>query len=218
MKRKFTWIEASIVATIPWLYLAFIYNDLPASIPYNFNFSGQPDNYGPKENIFFLTGGITALTFLLYGLFTGIGSFVNKKKLANAPVMLAKVGVLLTFFISGMSILILYWIQKANLAGFQIILAAKGILLACIANYMYSLKPNRFAGFRVPWTLKNEDIWRATHHFSSKLWFWCSILLAILSLLLPIPLVFYVFGGIFLMMLIIPFVYSWNLHKRSLQG
>ncbi len=50
---------------------------------------------------------------------------------------------------------------------------------------MHSIKPNYFAGMRTPWTLEDNDTWRATHRLAGKLWFAGGIILTIIALLLP---------------------------------
>ena len=43
------------------------------------------------------------------------------------------------------------------------LLPLTGLLFMFIGNLMYSIKPNYFAGIRLPWTLSSDDNWRATH-------------------------------------------------------
>jgi uncharacterized membrane protein len=45
-----------------------------------------------------------------------------------------------------------------------------GAFFAVLGNYMHSIKPNYFVGFRTPWTLESEDNWRKTHQLVSKVW------------------------------------------------
>jgi uncharacterized membrane protein len=89
------------------------------------------------------------------------------------------------------------------------------LFLAYLGNLMHSIKPNYFAGFRIPWTLENEDNWKKTHRLASKIWFAGGIILAVISLLLPVKLVIIVFLVAVLIMSIIPVVYSYRLFKSS---
>jgi uncharacterized membrane protein len=45
------------------------------------------------------------------------------------------------------------------------VLAVNGMLLffLILGNYMGTIPPNFIMGIRTPWTLANDDVWRATH-------------------------------------------------------
>lgn len=89
------------------------------------------------------------------------------------------------------------------------------VLLAVIGNYVYSVKPNWFIGFRTPWTLDNEIVWRKTHQFGAKIMVVFSIIGLIVSMIPQkegIGLI--VFFSIIMIMVIIPIIYSYRLHKR----
>jgi uncharacterized membrane protein len=60
-----------------------------------------------------------------------------------------------------------------------------GLLFSVLGNYMHSIKPNYFVGFRTPWTLENEDNWRKTHQLMARIWVPGGLLITIGTLLLP---------------------------------
>ncbi|MDQ2752120.1 MAG: SdpI family protein, partial [Bacteroidota bacterium] len=37
-----------------------------------------------------------------------------------------------------------------------------------MGNNFYNIKPNYFAGYRLPWTLESEENWRKTHHLAVR--------------------------------------------------
>jgi uncharacterized membrane protein len=90
-----------------------------------------------------------------------------------------------------------------------------GLLFAIIGNYMNNLKPNWFAGLRLPWTLENEDNWRRTHQLASKLWFAGGLLMALCGLLLPFKAAFTALIIIGLIIVIVPGVYSYRIYKEG---
>lgn len=57
-----------------------------------------------------------------------------------------------------------------------------GLLFVFLGNVMYSLKPNYFAGIRVPWTLDSDDNWKATHRVAGIVWFAGGLLFLICAL------------------------------------
>ena len=96
-----------------------------------------------------------------------------------------------------------------------LIFSGVGLLFAVIGNYMPNLKPNYFAGLRLPWTLENEDNWRKTHRLAGKLFFSGGLILAIICLFTsPIASIIIFFAGT-MIITIIPCVYSYKLYKRQ---
>jgi uncharacterized membrane protein len=77
---------------------------------------------------------------------------------------------------------------------------------------MYNIKPNYFAGLRLPWTLNNEENWRLTHRLAGKLWFTTGILLLILAFLLPASWLVFVFMGMVFVTVIVPVLYSYRMY------
>lgn len=90
-----------------------------------------------------------------------------------------------------------------------------GLMFAFIGNYMNNIKPNYFAGLRLPWTLSSDDNWRRTHQMAGKLWFWGGLSAAILSLIIPSPFSIIVFFLILSVLVIIPIVYSYRIFKNE---
>jgi uncharacterized membrane protein len=46
--------------------------------------------------------------------------------------------------------------------------AGVAILFIVMGNIMGRVRHNYFVGFRYPWTLANEEVWRKTHRLGSK--------------------------------------------------
>ena len=68
----------------------------------------------------------------------------------------------------------LYCLTIMAALGYQIdvglwIAAGVAILFIALGNIMGRIRHNYFVGFRLPWTLANEDVWRKTHLVGSKL-------------------------------------------------
>ena len=204
-----------LVVCIPWIYLAVIWNELPATIPTHFGLSGQPDHYGPKSDIFTGPAIISVMSILLYFLLMNIYRLDPKKYSAATAAVLQKIAHIMPLFFSLLGLLVLYWTVKKKTDGMNLLMTAVGLLLAYVGNLMHSIKPNYFAGFRLPWTLENEENWRKTHQLASKIWFAGGIFLALISLLLPILALMIVFFCCIFVMVLIPAVYSYRLYRDS---
>ncbi|HKZ67411.1 MAG TPA: SdpI family protein [Chitinophagaceae bacterium] len=80
---------------------------------------------------------------------------------------------------------------------------------------MHTIKPNYFAGIRVPWTLNNEENWRKTHLLAGKLWFVGGLVIALVCLLLPANISIITFFTLTMILVVIPIVYSYRLYKNN---
>ena len=216
--RKHTllrWTFVCVIALIPWVYLLSIWSSLPERIPVHFGIAGTPDKYGQRNEIFFIPATCTLVSILVYLLLTNIYKIDPKRLAQKQPEIFLKIAMVVVVFISCMSIIILNWTATQHTMGMNLVLAMMGLLFAYMGNVMHSIKPNYFAGFRLPWTLESEENWRATHLLGSKIWFAGGILIAILALFIKPLVMFFIMMGIVLVMVIIPTVYSYRMFARS---
>ena len=85
-----------------------------------------------------------------------------------------------------------------------------GLVFLMIGNYMPKCKQNYTIGIKLKWTLESEENWYATHRLAGKIWMAGGLVILIcgfFSILQPLPL-------LFLLMVLIPVVYSWRYSKR----
>ena len=59
------------------------------------------------------------------------------------------------------------------------------LLLAVIGCFLGKLKPNRYAGIRIPWTMKSEAVWEETHRFAGWIYTVSGLLMAMALWVLP---------------------------------
>lgn len=205
-----------LVIIAPLLYLAAIWKKLPATIPMHYNIKGEVDRYGNKSELFLVTGIFLGVSIAMYLIMTNIHRIDPRKQSTrkNLPLM-KRLAFVLVVFLSGISLFIIYSAQTGITQlqpGF--ILAGLSLLLSFIGNYMYTLRPNYFAGIRLPWTLNNDENWRKTHQLAGKLWFIGGIILAIVIAALPAKGAFItLFIGIGILT-IVPAVYSYSLYRK----
>lgn len=215
MKKGLLNAIAILIALLPAAYLGIIWNNLPQTVPVHFNAQMKPDRMGDKSELWLIVGLMAGASLLTYFLLTNIGKIDPKRrgKLQSAAAF-QKLALGLVIFISALGILILQSAKGGTVLK-DLLFPLLGLLFAFIGNYMVNIKPNYFAGFRLPWTLSNDENWRKTHQLGGRIWFAGGLVIALVCLLLPASTAFVFFLGATLLMVLIPVVYSYRLFKKQ---
>ena len=210
-------IEIFIIAGIlalPFVYLGIIYNSLPATIPTHFNFKGEPDNYGDKSSLIYTSILLCIVSIGTYLLVKNAHKIDPKKAAGQSPELLAKIAWSLLVFLSIIQLIIIHSSITKQFNGGKYIFPAVGLFLAVLGNFMHSIKPNYFIGFRLPWTLENEENWRKTHQLVSKVWVVGGLLIALVTLAINITISIWIALFIIILLVAIPTIYSYQLYKQ----
>ena len=161
---------------------------------------------------------LTFLTVFTYLLVANIYRMDPKKLAAVNKERLERIAFAVAIFLSAIQCMIIYVAIGGSMEGTMgMIFAGVGLLFAIIGNYLPNLKPNYFAGLRLPWTLEDPDNWRKTHQFAGKIWFAGGIILAIACLFTRQGTTLIVFAIVTAILVIIPTVYSYRLFKKNKQ-
>jgi uncharacterized membrane protein len=204
------------VALAPLVYLGVIWKSLPARIATHFDLQGTPDRYGNKTELLWMVIILSAMSAGLFFIMSNIYRIDPKKYAAENKDRLKRMGFVISIFMSAMCCFIIYSSAKE---GFELsvryIFAGVGLLFCVIGNYMHNIKPNYFAGLRVPWTLNNEENWRKTHLLAGKMWFAGGLIIAVLCLFLPDKIALILFFVATMILVIIPVIYSYRLYKHK---
>ena len=205
-----------LIILVPGIYLASIWNTLSETIPVHFDIKGNADRYDNKKEMLVPVIIISVVSFFIYFLFKNIYRIDPKKYGIENKDRLQRIGFAVTVFMAAMSCMLIYTSANGG-SRFDIglILGGVGLLFAIIGNYMPNMKPNYFAGFRLPWTLENADNWRKTHAFTGKLWFGGGLSLTVICLLTPPIIALTLFFTVTIIITIIPAVYSYRLYKKQ---
>jgi len=204
------------LALIPPVYLAFIWQSLPEKVAMHFDLKGNPDRYGNKAELWIMVGILSLMSIGLYFLLSNIYKIDPKKYAAENKDRLQRMGFAISVFMTALSCFIVYSTSKEDFGlGIRYVFAGVGLLLCLIGNYMHTIKPNYFAGIRLPWTLNNEDNWRKTHLLAGKLWFLGGLVIAILCLLLPDTAAIVLFFILTVVLILVPVIYSYRLFKKN---
>jgi uncharacterized membrane protein len=150
----------------------------------------------------------------MYLLLTNINRFDPKRKGSRPSQTFNKLAFGLVVFMAVLNCIIIVS-AKGEIDVQRVLFPLMGLMFAFIGNYMNHIKPNYFAGLRLPWTLSSDENWRRTHQLAGKLWFAGGVLIAIAGLVLPSAAAFPVFIGMLVVMVLIPAIYSYRLFRQE---
>ncbi|WP_027077819.1 SdpI family protein [Maribacter antarcticus] len=205
-------IPLIVIVLLPFIYLAYVWNQLPEKVPMHWNIKGEIDRYGEKTELLLIP---FLLPFLVYIIFLVIPKIDPKNKLNKMGNKLQTLKVLMTTFMSVLALFIIYSAKNQSFANPNYIVLLIGVLYIILGNYFKTIKANYFIGIRTPWTLENETVWKETHKLGGKMWFIGGIIVVLSSLILdkqPNFTLFLIITGI---ISIIPIVYSYLLFKNE---
>ena len=155
------------VVLLPFLYLGYIWQELPNKVPVHWNAKGEIDRYGDKTELLLIP---FLLPLLIYVIFLVIPYIDPKKNIEKMGKKYDTIKFLLTVFMSVLATYILYSAKTASISSPNGVIILIGILFIILGNFFKTIKANYFIGIRTPWTLENEEVWKHTHRMAGKLW------------------------------------------------
>lgn len=218
MNKSFRIIVWLFIAT-PVIYLAVAWNKLPERLALHFNLQGEPDRYGGKIELLFVTLLLVILASLIH-LFLPLSYKIDPRKTAAGnKLRLQQIALAIAILISFVACLAIHTALTGNIRfDLRLIFGSIGLSWCIIGNYMYALKPNYFAGFRTRWALNDDENWKRTNLLAGKLWFTGGLMIAIACLLAPRNTTIIIFISISLIITLTPAIYSYQLYRRHLPG
>jgi uncharacterized membrane protein len=214
MKKNLTEIVILILLVIPFAAAFIFWKDLPAQIAIQFNFNGEPNTYVSKPAGAFLLPAINVLIYFLLKFFPQLT--MPKEKFTLFAGRVTVVRILLHCFITALYIATLLYAMhhQPNILHF----IAYGVLtlLLITGNYLNNIKPNYFMGIRTPWTLQNAEVWRKTHHLTSRLWVAASLVMMCIIPFVSQAQVSVLLLIYFIIIAVPPFIYSYIIYKKTI--
>ena len=212
LKELFLWI----LIVIPFIYLAMVWERLPAQVPTHFDFAGNPNDWTAKTSMPFLIGALGIGSYLLMLL---IPHFDPKKKITQMGEKYYSLRLIITLFMSAISCYLLYVSNKAEI-NLPILIALIGAFDTVFGNYLQTVKPNYFIGIRTPWALENENTWKSTHRLAGRLWMLGGLLIIFVAFLSKSNYVLgIIFASITIIITLIPIIFSYvefrKIHKNE---
>lgn len=197
----------------PLIYLNMVYDVLPEKVALHFGADMQPDRYGPKSELWTTILMLMGIALAAYLLVTNLSKIDPKNQNLQSQGIIEKLGLTIVGFMSFITLYIIY--SSYNPTSGKLLFVMLGGLFAVLGNFMNSIKPNYFVGFRLPWTLENEDNWRKTHQLGGKVWVAGGLLIALLTFLLPAALILKLLFVIISIMVLVPAIYSYRHYRQS---
>jgi len=199
----------------PAVYLAIAWNNIPETVAMHFNLNGEPDRYGNKNELIMMTIILTVVNATVYLLLPQVYRIDPKRYAAENKNRLHRIAFAVSVFIAAVLCLLLYNSVHENIkSSGRFIMAGVGLLFAIIGNYMHTIKPNYFAGIRLPWTLNDDENWRKTHLLGGKLMFAGGLAIAVISLFTSFLLSMIILFAVMSLVILITCIYSYSLYKR----
>ena len=209
MNRRWLGLMFALGALI---FSVAVYSKLPDRIPTHFNLRGEPDDWTNRTFAAFGMPVFAALMVGLFNLFPKISPRrANLDRFEDTYWILANV---IVAFMGALHVLILGralgWpvdITSATLLGI-------GLLFMIIGNVLPRTRSNWWMGIRTPWTMENENVWRATHRLAGKT-FMLGGAVTVIAALLPPSVRPWIAIGALCIAGFIPVIYSYVVWRRE---
>ena len=207
--NKKTLIITSIVTMLPVLIGIICWNRLPDVMATHFGFNNEANGFSSKA---FAVFGLPLI--LLAVLWVGAFVTAHDPKRQNISPKMFSLMLWIAPVISLVAAATIYPVNlgyELNIAFFSELLL--GLMFIIIGNYLPKARQNYTIGIKIPWTLANEENWNRTHRLAGYLWMICGILMILISLTRFVPAEWLI--GIFLIMVLVPCIYSFWLHAEK---
>jgi uncharacterized membrane protein len=203
-----------IIVLLPFLYLGYLYADLPETVPTHWNIRGEIDDWGSKSMLWIIPFATSFLGYILLSLAPKIDP---KGQIKQMGAKFYQLKFIIVLFLATLGLYILYATQQQSMSSPKIIYILLGMFFTALGNYLPSVKPNYFIGIRTPWTLENATVWKKTHRLAGKLWVIGGLAIILFSLVLSQPQNLIAFITILTVITSIPLLYSYIWFKQEKQ-
>lgn len=206
-EHKNTIVVTTLVTLLPLVVGLLLWNRLPAQIPIHWNFAGEIDGYSGK---LFAVVGLPLFLAAMH-LVCAVAMGIDPKKdnitgkvysmvLWIIPVI--TLGVMGAVYVAALGVAI----DIVSIVGILV-----GLLFVVMGNYMPKCSRNYTVGYRLPWTLEDEENWNKTHRLAGKMY-----VLGGLLMLISVPLGFFTAALLAATLLaVVPVAYSYRMYRKA---
>lgn len=164
---------------------------LPEVVPTHYGPDGAPDGYGPRWVAAFLMPVIAVVITVLFEAAPRIDPLTRRDPERFSyerfrPTLRRWRTAFLAY------LLLVHIVQLAGALGIhgetmRIVLGGMGVLFAVLGNEMGRLRPNSFAGIRMPWLMNDKAAWALAHRWAGRVFVIGGVAAAICAVVLPLP-------------------------------
>lgn len=213
MLRKVSLVLSIISAIAMIIVVAAV---MPETVPHHYGLMGEADRWGSKwiYAVFALMPFIIAATYEIYRKRTNNNK--GNQGLEDKLIPLISLMFIIIFWV----ILPVSGKDSLSVNSLCFICLLLGLLMTVISNYSGKIRPNRHLGIKVPWTLKNETVWKKTHRvggFSGIIGGLVMVVFPIIGMFNHETAFIWCMVGMavgIIMVALVPVVYSYCLYKK----
>ena len=143
-----------------------IYPHMPDQVPIHWNASGEIDGYGSRVVGAFLFPALNAAAYFLFLFLPKIDPKRENYSKFGSSYLIIRYAIHFVF------VFIFVLTALASL-GYPLDISkwmagGVAVLFIVLGNIMGRVRHNYFVGFKFPWTLANEEVWKKTHQVGAK--------------------------------------------------
>lgn len=183
---------------------------LPVEIPTHFDANGVADKFSPRDSALVVLPFIALFSTLLITFLSKANKAFfaireNEESVHETNLAITALFIVLYF---GQLFIALMPEQTKNFSFFAL---AFGAFFLLSVRPMKKMGRNMLLGIRVPWTMKSDEVWSATHKLAAKMMLPFGLLLVVAAPLTKSPLIIF---GVIGISFIVPMIYSYKLAKN----
>lgn len=204
----------AVIALLIWLPLIFCLarqHAWPAQVVTHYGIDGQPDGWGPAWMVPVILLIPQMVTFFLLKYAPSMAQDSGRPPVNPRVWLGMRYGVHGLVCSIGMTFLLHLDFPAIDIERVFVVLL--GVFFLLLGAQLNAVQMNYFVGIRTAWTLDNEEVWRRTHKFTSRLWVYGSIVLIISALLFRLPIMAFI--GYVLVMVLVPLPISFFLFRKT---
>ncbi|MCQ6282757.1 SdpI family protein [Bacillus sp. EB600] len=210
MKKNKLFYITLIISFIPLIVNLIAYPHMPDKVPVHWGITGEPNRYGSKMEQIMLSV-LPLVLFLLLNFLPSIDP--KKESYKKHTSAFSIINFVIILFLIIMNLMGLFSALGYNMQFQKVLPVLLGILFIVLGNFMTQLRHNYFFGFRTPWTLASEYVWKKTHRFGGYVF--VVIGLVPLSSIIIGPMGMYLFLGAMAIGIALILIYSYLVFKKE---
>ena len=137
-----------LLLSIPFVYAASVWSQLPEMVPTHFDINGTANGFSSKNKALYPIVFLMLMGLGVYFLMKNIDKIDPKRANQLPKGTFDKIALLVLMLMSGLSTYIVHSMLNGMTGGFMFVLI--GLFFAALGYLMENIKPNYFAGLRLP--------------------------------------------------------------------